>query len=197
VGSGSLYPREPIEPWAVALAESFADNGYAVALGGSLARGRPQVRDVDLIIAPTARTTVVSTVPVFRCFGDAARLTEQIDDGGSAKERYRVDLPFGKIKFEIWIVPEESMGTAMLMVRGPANLNDLYRKVAAQQGMTFTLLGLFRDGKNLAAWKDEDQVFDLLGLPRIPTGDRGVFEGMTQYELGLEVGDGEPQAGPT
>jgi hypothetical protein len=126
---------------------------------GSMRRGCLEVGDVDIIAVPTGEgPTVWASLETLAAAGARIR-------GGTGYSKlgcFEID----GVQVDVWLVPAESWGAALMFATGPAERNKRQRQHARRQGMILNQYGLFGEvtGEVIAS-KTERDVYDALNEP--------------------------------
>lgn len=132
-----------------------------IEIAGSLRRGRPTVKDLDLVVASNAPKTVMDA------FVQLPSVTEIINHGETKSSVYLSE----QISCDLRVVPPEVFGATLHHFTGSKDHNVAMRARAVQQGLRISEYGVFRrDGDDEApiACATEEDVFRAVGLPWIP-----------------------------
>jgi DNA polymerase (family X) len=145
-----------------------------VEIAGSARRGCETVGDVDLLcIADDGEKVVKSFTGLPDVTGVRA--------AGETKGSVLVAGPIrGEIQVDLRVVPEESFGAALQYFTGSKEHNVRLRELAVKKGWKLNEYGLF-DGDRLLAGRDEEEIYNKLGLQPVPPElreDRGEIECM-------------------
>jgi len=158
-------------PVAEAIAAHVRAHGTElVSVAGSMRRMRETVGDVD-ILAGTDRPE--EALAAFVAYPEVAEVVVR----GPTKSTVR--LADGT-QVDLRVVPAASFGAALQYFTGSKDHNVRLRRLALQKGLKLNEYGLFdASGANLAAGRDEGEVYRQLALPVIPPElreDRGEIE---------------------
>ena len=129
----------------------------SIAVAGSIRRGRPVVNDIDLVLIPANQGQL------------AVKLHELGTRGGSKLAR----LSYRGVPVDIYFASEETWAMLLLVRTGSAAFNRDLAIRAKAMGLHFSAdgRGILRDGARVA-WRSEEEIFRVLGLPFIPPEQR-------------------------
>jgi DNA polymerase (family 10) len=128
-----------------------------VELVGSYRRCRETVGDLDVLVACGAR------VPVIERFATYGEVSEVLARGPTkASVRLRCGL-----QVDLRVVREASYGAALHYFTGSKAHNIAVRTLGKQRGLKINEYGVFRN-KRCIGGREENDVFDAVGLPPIP-----------------------------
>ena len=128
-----------------------------VGVAGSLRRGKPVVRDVDLLASSDAPRDVIEH------FAHAPAVQEVIGKGGT---KCSVRLSNG-LQVDLRVVAEDEYAPALLYFTGSKEHNVILRGRAVKRGWTLNEYGLFK-GKKRIDVDSEEAIYKQLGLAYIP-----------------------------
>lgn len=124
---------------------------------GSYRRGEDSVKDLDLIGLDTQ-------------MDKWTELGEKYGEFWSKGEE-QLDFNVNGVQINIWVVPEEEIGSAILFYTGPRTFNVYLATQAKEKGLTFNRHGLFdKSGKRIAL--TEKEIFDKLNISWIKPEER-------------------------
>ena len=138
-------------------------------IAGSLRRGKPVVRDVDLLASSDAPRDVIEH------FARAPAVEEVIGKGGT---KCSVRLTNG-LQVDLRVVAEDEYAPALLYFTGSKEHNIVLRQRAVNAGLTLNEYGLFKGKKRLDA-DSEEALYKKLGLNYVPPELR---EGRDEIDL--------------
>ncbi|HZN61459.1 MAG TPA: DNA polymerase/3'-5' exonuclease PolX, partial [Planctomycetota bacterium] len=138
-------------------------------IAGSLRRGKPVVRDVDLLASSNAPRDVIEH------FARAPAVEEVIGKGGT---KCSVRLSNG-LQIDLRVVADDEYAPALLYFTGSKEHNIVLRQRAVNAGLTLNEYGLFKGKKRLDA-DSEEALYKKLGLNYIPPELR---EGRDEIDL--------------
>jgi DNA polymerase (family 10) len=151
------------------LAETLVDalralpDAARVEVAGSFRRGRPTVRDLDLLVATTRPATLLAAAA-------ALPQVERVLLRGDTKCSV---LAGGGVQVDCRAVAPEQFGAAWQYFTGSQAHNIRMRGRALRAGLTLNEYGVFRmDGGERVAGETEEEVYAALGLPWIPPTER-------------------------
>lgn len=154
--------------------------GLKVSLAGSLASGKAETKDLDLIITSSDSNTNTKSKL------EKSKLLDEIINYLKEKKIIVETLSSGKLKFigigklnsksvnrhiDIILTNEEMFPFAFLYFTSGVELNKIMRESAKRNGYKLNEFGLFKDNK-LVKVKDEKEIFDLIGVDYIPFKNR-------------------------
>ncbi|KAJ3156019.1 hypothetical protein HDU89_005582 [Geranomyces variabilis] len=178
------------------LAESF-DPKFQCIIMGSFRRGRPMCGDVDMIVThPDGRShsgILAKLLPAMRKIEGllvADLHLNSFSAGYQDTDTYMgiCKLPGGTgihRRLDIWTVPWDEMGSALLHFTGNDIFNRSMRALAGKKNMRLSQHGLFAnvtrgkqrakimDGVRIAS-RTEEEIFEALGVPYRPPEERDV-----------------------
>lgn len=143
---------------------------------GSLRRMRETVGDLDLVVASNQPEEVMEALAGF----------EEVDRiRGMGSTKASVELKDG-LRMQVWVHPPARFGSAWQYATGSQAHNIRLREIALSQGLSLSEHGFRReDGEEILCRQEED-VYQTLGLPWIPPElreDRGEIEAAQQGRL--------------
>jgi len=157
--SGRRVLLATVEPLVIALAESVRrlPGTTRVEIAGSFRRRRETVGDVDLLAVARRPEAIVAA---FGTLPQVARVIGQGDTKASVKvgDGLQVDLR---------VVPEESLGAALMYFTGSKAHNVALRQLALKKKWKLNEYGLFRGTRRIAG-RTEEEIYARLGLAWIP-----------------------------
>ncbi|MFC2055668.1 DNA polymerase/3'-5' exonuclease PolX [Chloroflexota bacterium] len=141
----------------------------AVDVGGSLKRMKATVGDLDLLAAAE------DSEPVMDTFVGHPDVIDVISRGDTKSS---VEFT-NNIRAQLWVHPPERFGTALQYATGSKEHNVRLRELAIKQDLSLSDQAFLRkDGSELLC-AEEEQVYEILGLPWIPPElreDRGEIQ---------------------
>ncbi|MCJ7535153.1 MAG: DNA polymerase/3'-5' exonuclease PolX [Anaerolineales bacterium] len=146
------------------------------AAGGSLRRMRETVGDLDLLVAAE------DSSPVMEAFTNLPEVFQVI---GSGKTKSSVEFNNG-LRAQLWVHPPERFGTALQYASGSKDHNVRLRELALKQGLSLSEHAFTRDDQGEILCANEEQVYEVLGIPWIPPElreDRGEVQAALAGEL--------------
>ena len=146
------------------------------AAGGSLRRMRETVGDLDLLVAAEDSSTVMETF---------TNLPEVLQVIGSGKTKSSVEFNNG-LRVQLWVHPPERFGTALQYASGSKDHNVRLRELALKQGLSLSEHAFTRKDQSEILCANEEQVYEVLGIPWIPPEareDRGEVQAALAGEL--------------
>ncbi len=154
------------------------------AAGGSLRRMRETVGDLDLLVAAE------DSSPVMEAFTNLPEVLQVI---GSGKTKSSVEFNNG-LRAQLWVHPPERFGTALQYASGSKDHNVRLRELAIKQGLSLSEHAFTREDQSEILCANEEQVYEVLGIPWIPPEareDRGEVQAAMAGELPdfLELSD--------
>ncbi len=154
------------------------------AAGGSLRRMRETVGDLDLLVAAE------DSSPVMEAFTNLPEVLQVI---GSGKTKSSVEFNNG-LRAQLWVHPPERFGTALQYASGSKDHNVRLRELAIKQGLSLSEHAFTREDQSEILCANEEQVYEVLGIPWIPPEareDRGEVQAALAGELPdfLELSD--------
>lgn len=156
----------------------------AVEVGGSLRRMKATVGDLDLLAAAE------DSGPVMDAFVGHPDVIDMISRGDTKSSVEFVN----NIRAQLWVHPPERFGTALQYATGSKEHNVRLRELALKQDLSLSDQAFLRkDGSEVLCAEEED-VYEILGLPWIPPElreDRGEIQAAQAGVLPvlIEVGD--------
>lgn len=155
-----------------------------VEVGGSLRRMKATVGDLDLLAAAE------DSGPVMDAFVGHPDVIDMISRGDTKSSVEFVN----NIRAQLWVHPPERFGTALQYATGSKEHNVRLRELALKQDLSLSDQAFLRkDGSEILCAEEED-VYEILGLPWIPPElreDRGEIQAAQAGVLPvlIEVGD--------
>ena len=146
------------------------------AAGGSLRRMRETVGDLDLLVAAE------DSSPVMEAFTNLPEVFQVI---GSGKTKSSVEFNNG-LRAQLWVHPPERFGTALQYASGSKDHNVRLRELALKQGLSLSEHAFTSDDQGEILCANEEQVYEVLGIPWIPPElreDRGEVQAALAGEL--------------
>jgi len=146
------------------------------AVGGSLRRMRETVGDLDLLVAAK------DSSPVMEAFTNLPEVFQVI---GSGKTKSSVEFNNG-LRAQLWVHPPERFGTALQYASGSKDHNVRLRELALKQGLSLSEHAFTSDDQGEILCANEEQVYEVLGIPWIPPElreDRGEVQAALAGEL--------------
>ncbi len=151
--------------------------GVEIAVaGGSLRRMRETVGDLDLLVAAE------DSSPVMEAFTNLPEVLQVI---GSGKTKSSVEFNNG-LRAQLWVHPPERFGTALQYASGSKDHNVRLRELAIKQGLSLSEHAFTREDQSEILCANEEQVYEVLGIPWIPPEareDRGEVQAALAGEL--------------
>lgn len=144
--------------------------------GGSLRRMRETVGDLDLLVAAD------DSLPVMEVFTNLPEVLRVI---GSGETKSSVEFNNG-FQAQLWVHPPDRFGTALQYATGSKDHNVRLRELALKQGLSLSEHSFTREDGTEILCKDENVVYDTLGLPWIPPElreDRGEVQAALTGDL--------------
>jgi DNA polymerase (family 10) len=154
-----------------------------VEIAGSIRRRKETVGDADLLAVARRPQAIVDA---FVALPGVARVLGHGDTKGSVK------LEDG-LQVDLRVVPEASVGAALLYFTGSKAHNVALRQIAMAQGLKLNEYGLFR-GTRAVAGRTEAEIYERLGLAWIPPElreDRGEIAAAREGHLPRLVEPGD------
>jgi DNA polymerase (family 10) len=146
------------------------------AAGGSLRRMRDTVGDLDLLVAAEDST------PVMEAFTSLPEVLQVI---GSGKTKSSVEFNNG-LRAQLWVHSPERFGTALQYATGSKDHNIRLRELALKKGLSLSEHAFTRGDQSEILCANEEQVYEVLGIPWIPPEareDRGEVQAALTGEL--------------
>jgi DNA polymerase (family 10) len=146
------------------------------AAGGSLRRMRETIGDLDLLVAAE------DSSPVMEAFTNLPEVLRVI---GSGKTKSSVEFNNG-LRAQLWVHPPERFGTALQYASGSKDHNVRLRELAIKQGLSLSEHAFTREDQSEILCANEEQVYEVLGIPWIPPEareDRGEVQAALAGEL--------------
>ncbi|UCE00774.1 MAG: DNA polymerase/3'-5' exonuclease PolX [Chloroflexota bacterium] len=126
--------------------------------GGSLRRMRETVGDLDLLVAAENSSQVMDT---FTSLPEVLRVT------GKGKTKSSVEFNNG-LRAQLWVHPPDRFGTALQYASGSKGHNVRLRELALKRGLSLSEHAFTRQDGSEILCADEEQVYEILGIPWIP-----------------------------
>jgi DNA polymerase (family 10) len=146
------------------------------AAGGSLRRMRDTVGDLDLLVAAE------HSAPVMEAFTSLPEVLQVI---GSGKTKSSVEFNNG-LRAQLWVHSPERFGTALQYATGSKDHNVRLRELALKKGLSLSEHAFTRGDQSEILCANEEQVYEVLGIPWIPPEareDRGEVQAALTGEL--------------
>ncbi|KAJ3013687.1 hypothetical protein HKX48_005620 [Thoreauomyces humboldtii] len=167
------------------------DPRFQCTIMGSFRRGRPMCGDVDIIITHPDGVShaIILRKLLTRIKADSDLIVADLHTRGSGDSSTTFmgvcKLPGGSglhRRLDIWTVPFEEMGSALLHWTGNDIFNRSMRALASTKGMSLSQHGLFdgvirqnrekiHGGRRIAS-RTEEEIFEALGVPYRPPAER-------------------------
>lgn len=154
-----------------------------VQAAGSLRRWKPDIGDLDLVMASTA------PLPVLQAFTERKEV-RRVRAMGEYKTS--VELENG-LRVQLWCQPPERFGSLLQFVTGSKGHNVRLREYALKQGYSLSERGLVDVNGVEQLFAEEADLYQALGLPWIPPElreDRGeikaALEGRLRHLIGYD-----------
>ena len=165
-------------PYAQSLLDKLSDmpGVEKAAVGGSLRRMKETVGDLDLLVAAGESSVVMEAF---------TSLPEVFQVIGSGKTKSSVEFNNG-LRAQLWVHPPERFGTALQYATGSKDHNVRLRELALKQGLSLSEHAFTREDQSEILCGDEEEVYEVLGLPWIPPElreDRGEVQAALAGEL--------------
>ena len=127
-----------------------------IEICGSVRRGLEEVGDVDIVAIPNGENETVWGLSALLSIGTRLR-------GGKGQAK-NASIEVDGVQVDVWLVPEESWGAALMFATGPAERNIRQRQHARRLGMILNQYALFNEatGEVLASRTEKD-IYDALG----------------------------------
>jgi DNA polymerase (family 10) len=146
------------------------------AAGGSLRRMRETVGDLDLLVAAE------DSAPVMEAFTSLPEVLQVI---GSGKTKSSVEFNNG-LRAQLWVHPPQRFGTALQYATGSKDHNVRLRELALKNDLSLSEHAFTRGDQSEILCANEEQVYEVLGIPWIPPEareDRGEVQAALAGEL--------------
>lgn len=164
--------REQALAVANRIAASLHNDGIRCMICGSVRRGLPTVRDVDMVIqhpADLADQAIASACNKFD-------LAYELKSSRVTAERKSFDCLVEGIQFNILITVEESWGAAIMHYTGSQFFNIMIRGRAKKLGYKLNEKGLWHRDEMIAG-RSEDGIFNALMIKYMSPEDRSLKYG--------------------
>ncbi|MGB8953727.1 MAG: DNA polymerase/3'-5' exonuclease PolX [Candidatus Aminicenantales bacterium] len=145
---------------------------------GSLRRMKETIGDIDILASGTNGPDIIRT---FTEFPGTARILS----AGETKGSIMISTESGERQVDLRVIEESAYGAALQYFTGSKAHNIKLRGMAKDMGLKISEYGVFKGNKKIAG-RDEDQVYQALGLPLIPPElreDRGEVERALKNKL--------------
>ena len=146
-----------------------------ISPAGSLRRMKETVGDIDILASGGDGASII------RYFTRFPKVSRVLAEGGT-KGSVMLATENGERQVDLRIVDESEYGAALQYFTGSKAHNIKLRGLAKDKGLKISEYGVFR-GEEKIAGRVEEEVYDALGLPRIPPELR---EDRGEIELALE-----------
>jgi DNA polymerase (family 10) len=146
------------------------------AAGGSLRRMRETVGDLDLLVAAE------DSAPVMEAFTSLPEVLQVI---GSGKTKSSVEFNNG-LRAQLWVHTPQRFGTALQYATGSKDHNVRLRELALKNDLSLSEHAFTRGDQSEILCANEEQVYEVLGIPWIPPEareDRGEVQAALAGEL--------------
>lgn len=144
---------------------------------GSLRRMRPTVGDLDILAAAK------ESGPVMEAFTSLPGVMRVL---GRGETKSSIEFNDG-VRAQLWVLPPEKFGTALVYATGSKDHNVRLREFALDQGLSLSEHALTKtDGSGEITCATEEEVYETLGLPWIPPElreDRGEVKAAREGKL--------------
>jgi len=127
---------------------------------GSIRRGVELVHDCDIVAVAYHDEAAAAAMEALAGMGEIIRAGKKLTS--ARVEGVQVDL---------WLVPNESWGAALMFATGSPHLNIRQRQMARRRGMVLNRYGLYRDGDPVAG-ETEQEVYEALGMAYLEPAER-------------------------
>ena len=124
-----------------------------VDVAGSFRREKETVGDIDILLVTTSAEAVSDAI---------ANLSIVRDIVAKGEKKISFDLHNG-LRVDVRLVKADQWGAALMYFTGSKEHNIVVRKVAIKKGWKLNEYGLF-DGEKVVASKEEQDIYDALGL---------------------------------
>ncbi|MGM0405776.1 MAG: DNA polymerase/3'-5' exonuclease PolX [Thermoplasmatota archaeon] len=163
-------------PLADSLIEYLKPDAEMIEKAGSLRRLKETIGDVDILASGDGSKLMDS----FANYADV----DEVLVKGETKTSVRME---GGIQADLRVIDEESFGAALQYFTGSKEHNVELRQIAIDHGYKLNEYGLFsKDDEKKVAGKDEESIYETLGMDWIPPElreDRGEIEAARNGEL--------------
>jgi DNA polymerase (family 10) len=160
-GTEERYPLGYILPVASRIEEQLRENKAVirVVVAGSIRRWKETVGDIDILVTSSDPTTVMDL------FCSLPEVKKVIARG----EKKSTVLVGDNLHVDLRHIDKEQFGAGLMYFTGSKAHNIALRKRALNQGMTLSEYGLVKkEGGEVVAQKEEEEIYGALGLPFIP-----------------------------
>lgn len=145
-------------------------------VAGSLRRMRETIGDLDLLVGAQDTTPVIQA---FVAFPEVDRVL------GQGETKASVELIDG-LRVQLWVHPPERFGSALQYATGSQGHNVCLREAAQKAGFSLSEHGYRDQEGGMTFCAEEEDVYDVLGLPWIPPAlreDRGEIKAAKEGKL--------------
>jgi DNA polymerase (family 10) len=149
-----------------------------VVPAGSLRRMRETIGDVDILTAPTARSSARQIIEVFTTAPNVDRVLAAGDTKGSI-------LTDTGLQIDLRVVEPESFGAALQYFTGSKDHNVALREIARKMNLKINEYGIFRGEKKVGG-ATEEEIYGTLGMDWMPPTlreNRGEIEAAAAHKL--------------
>jgi DNA polymerase (family 10) len=153
----------------------------AVALAGSLRRGKAVVKDADMLLVPAAHNTIEDTVRTLKTLADRSGGKEDVISAGTTK----VSIRSSGLQIDFRIIEKKSYACALQHFTGSREHNTQLRSRAKSMDLKMNEYGILK-GKTMHYPASEEEVYDFLQLSWIPPELReadGEIEAAAEHTL--------------
>ncbi len=149
-----------------------------ITFAGSLRRRKETIGDIDILVVTDKSTNIMKR---FTSYGNVMEILAS----GETKSSVIVNWKNMERQVDLRVVPEESYGAALQYFTGSKEHNIRLRSIAKDKGFKINEYGVFQGDKFMCG-KEEEEVYDILGLLWIPPElreDRGEIERAMERSL--------------
>jgi DNA polymerase (family 10) len=163
VGAQAAEERRILRPTAAQYGDSLLSylretpGVERAELAGSFRRCRETIGDLDVLVAATDSGSVVKR---FVDYPEGAQVLER------GRTRAAIRLRSG-LRVDLRVIPDRSFGSALHYFTGSKAHNIAIRQMGRERGLKLNEYGVFRGNRRIGG-RDEQEVFDAVGLPWIP-----------------------------
>ena len=177
MSKGKKVPFEVVRPHADEIVRMLSGRNERAELCGSCRRKEKLVGDIDVIVScPTSSESVVSMVS-----GMGYHIELSKDDGNPSRgsrlgHKLYIDELEESLCLDVWTVPREIFGSALIYTTGSLLFNIVLRRWAKHNGMVFKFSGAFDRSGQMADCSSEESCFKALGVDFVAPEDRSDIE---------------------
>jgi DNA polymerase (family 10) len=160
MSNGEKVPRDRAAAAGYKVMAAIGPYVRRAEICGSIRRGVELVHDCDIVAVAYHETAAAAAMEALAGMGEKIR-------AGKKLSSVYVD----GVQVDLWLVPDESWGAALMFATGSPALNIRQRQLARRRGLVLSQYGLFHDGHAIAG-ATEQEVYAALGLAYLEPAER-------------------------